>query len=329
MKIFLIVLLLIVGIILIVKGGDVFVDASSWIAKVSGIPKLIVGATIVSIATTLPELLVSIFAAVQGKVDMAIGNAVGSVTFNTAVIMAISILFLPATVKRKDYFLKSMLFLLAAGLVVMCGFIGKVNIIMSIALIVLFVIFMIDNVLQARKAVQAKFEDDKEEKKELEVKQKYKPTKKEIIVNILKFILGASAIVFGADLLVDNASELAKIAGISERIISITILAVGTSLPELVTTITALVKKQSDLSVGNIIGANILDLTLIMPMCSIISGKSLLIASQKGLIDLIVCSVVGMIVVLPMLFTKKFKRWQGAVLLTFYLLYIILICFVL
>lgn len=327
MKIFLIVLLLIVGIILIVKGGDIFVDASSWIAKVSGIPKLIVGATIVSIATTLPELLVSIFAAVQGKVDMAIGNAIGSVTFNTSVIMAISILFLPATVKRKDYFLKSMLFLLSAGLVVLCGMLGKVNIIMSIALIILFVIFMIDNVLQAKKSLKNKIIEN--QKIEEDKKQpKYKPTKKDIIVNVLKFLFGAVAIVYGANLLVDNASELVRIAGVSERIISITILAVGTSLPELVTTITALFKKQSDLSVGNIIGANVLDLTLILPLCSIVSGKSLPFLSQSGIVDLVVCMVFGMIAVLPMIFTKKFKRWQGFVLLIGYLTYLTLICFV-
>ena len=116
------------GIILIVKGGDFFVDAASWIAEISGIPKLVVGATIVSLATTLPELLVSMLAAVQGKVDMAVGNAVGSVTANLGLIMAISVVCMPGVIRRGDYLLKSLLMLSAAGVVVAGGFRGEIGI---------------------------------------------------------------------------------------------------------------------------------------------------------------------------------------------------------
>ena len=138
---FLVVLLFIVGIVLIVKGGDYFVDAASWIAEVSKIPKLIIGATIVSIATTLPELLVSIMAAVQGKTDMAVGNAVGSVTANVGLILAIALIFMSGPINRKDYLLKSILMLLASLIIACCGFAGEVNILLSI-LLLLFPLFV-------------------------------------------------------------------------------------------------------------------------------------------------------------------------------------------
>ena len=132
MELTLIVALLILGIILIIKGGDFFVDAASWIAEISGIPKLIIGATVVSLATTLPEILVSLMAAAKGKVDMSIGNAVGSVTVNIGLIMALSLLCIPFIIKRKDYLLKSLLMLAACALIVTAGFVGEVRIVLSI-----------------------------------------------------------------------------------------------------------------------------------------------------------------------------------------------------
>ena len=310
---FLVVLLFIVGIVLIVKGGDYFVDAASWIAEVSKIPKLIIGATIVSIATTLPELLVSIMAAVQGKTDMAVGNAVGSVTANVGLILAIALIFMAGPIKRKDYLLKSILMLLASLIIACCGFVGEVNIILSIVLILIFVTFMVDNVISAKKSVS--LEDDTPVKKD----------KKTVIINVLKFVFGAGAIVWGADLLVDNGSEIARWVGVSERIIGVTIVAVGTSLPELVTTITAIAKKQSALSAGNIIGANVIDLTLIMPLCALVSGSALPIAST-AVVDLVSCLVVGTLALVPALIMKKFSKWQGYALLGVYIAYVIITC---
>ena len=310
---FLVVLLFAVGIVLIVKGGDYFVDAASWIAEVSKIPKLIIGATIVSIATTLPELLVSIMAAVQGKTDMAVGNAVGSVTANVGLILAIALIFMAGPINRKDYLLKSILMLLASLIIACCGFAGEVNIILSIVLILIFVTFMVDNVISAKKSVS--LEDDTPVKKD----------KKTVIINVLKFVVGAVAIVWGADLLVDNGSEIARWIGVSERIIGVTIVAVGTSLPELVTTITAIAKKQSALSAGNIIGANVIDLTLIMPLCALVSGSALPIAST-AVVDLVSCLVVGTLALVPALIMKKFSKWQGYALLGVYIAYVIITC---
>lgn len=314
---FLVILLFIVGLILIIKGGDFFVDAASWIAEVSGIPKLIIGATIVSVATTLPELLVSLMAAVRGKTDMAVGNAVGSVTANIGLILAIALLFMSGPINRKDYLIKSILMLSAAGIIACCGFFGEVNIILSIVLLLIFVGFIIENVFSATQSMKLEEEGDK---------QPVPKDKRTIITNIIKFILGAVGIVWGADLLVDNATEIAKWIGVSERIISVTIVAVGTSLPELVTTITAIVKKESSLSAGNIIGANIIDLTLIMPLCALVSGMALPIAST-GYVDLVSCLVVGSIALIPALILKKFQKWQGYALLGVYAVYLVITCF--
>ena len=164
MELTMIIFLFIVGIVFIVKGGDYFVDAASWIAEVSGIPKLIIGATIVSLATTLPEMLVSVMAAAKGSVDMAIGNAVGSVTANIGLIMAISLVCMPAVIKRGDYLIKSVLMLVAAGLIVLSGFKGEIGMAISAALILIFVLFLWENIASARRSMKA--EEGGEEKKD-------------------------------------------------------------------------------------------------------------------------------------------------------------------
>lgn len=306
---FVVVLLFIIGLILIIKGGDFFVDAASWIAEVSGIPKFIVGATIVSLATTLPELLVSVFAAVQGKVDMAIGNAVGSVTANTGLIMAISILAIPAVIDRKTFAPKGIL--LIASITALLAFTyshKELKIVGCIVLLIIFMLFIYENIKSAKSSVS---------ETKLEVKGK-----KEVIVNILKFIGGTAGIVIGAQLLVDNGSKLAVIMNIPESIVSVTLIAIGTSLPELVTTISAIVKKQSSLSIGNIVGANIIDTTLIMPICAFINGSSLPISQQGITLDIPVCLGIAVLAIIPTLVNKKFSRWQGILMLIAYVGYL-------
>ena len=329
MEIFIAVLLLAVGIALIVKGGDFFVDAASWFAEVSGIPKLIVGATVVSFATTLPELLVSAFAAVEaratgdlGLVDMAIGNAVGSVTANLGLIFAIALIAMPTVIRRKDYLLKMLLMLGAGTVVVASALIFEgVGLLSSVVLLAIFAVAMFDNIREAVITVKAEkaanaASDDKE------------PVNGKLItVNVLKFLLGAAGIVFGADLLVDNASALASLCGVSDRVISVTIVAIGTSLPELVTTLTAIVKKQASLSAGNIIGANIIDLTLILPVCAVISGGTLPVVGTVGVLDMPACLLIGAVACIPTIITKKFARWQGVLLLGLYAAYMVLTVF--
>lgn len=298
-----------IGILLIVKGGDFFVDAAAWLAEISGIPKLIVGATVVSVATTLPELLVSLMAAVQGKVDMSVGNAVGSVTANIGLIMAISLICMPGAIRRKDYMMKSLSMLGAAAIIVVSGRLGEIGLLLSAALLVIFAFFITENVSAASAAVASKGAARV---------RRAKPSGREVLTNVVKFVLGAAGIVIGAQLLVDNGSELARFAGVSERVIGVTIIAVGTSLPELVTTFTAIVKREANLSIGNIVGANIIDLTLILPVCALLSGGRLTVSPRSAALDLPVCFAMTLLGVLPPLLTGRFRRWQGAVMLAGY-----------
>ena len=314
------VFLFLVGMVLTIKGGDFFVDAASWIAERSGIPKLIIGATIVSLATTMPEMLVSVMAAVQGKVDMSIGNAVGSVTANLGLIMALAVVFMPGVIRRKDYLLKSILMLAASAIIVLCGLTGSVSVAMCAVLLVIFAVYLWDNVHEAHRTIRLNGQQPDRAAAAQETGRCV------VLVNIAKFVGGAAAIVLGAQLLVDNGSTLARLAGISERVIGVTLVAIGTSLPELITTITAISKKQSELSVGNILGANILDLTLIMPLSSLISGKPLPVSQTMAAIDLPACLLVGLIATIPALAAKRFARWQGAVLLAVYAGYVVLTC---
>lgn len=313
------VLLFAVGILFVVKGGDYFVDAASWMAEVSGIPKLIIGATVVSVATTLPEMLVSVLAATQGKVDMSIGNAIGSVTANIGLIMALSLIFMPGIIKRSDYLAKSVLMLAAALVIVVSGFSGRVSLVFCFVLLAIFAVFLVENISSARKNMA---EDP------VKAVDSGLTEKKTVWLNIVKLIVGTAGIVWGADLLVDNGSELARLLGISERIIGVTLVAVGTSLPELITTVTAIAKKQADLSVGNILGANILDLTLIMPLSALISGQALPVSSASAMLDLPMCLAVGLIAVVPAMLRSRFSRWQGFLLLGVYIGYIAVTSFI-
>ena len=334
--------LLAVGIALIVKGGDFFVDAASWIAEVLGISPLIVGATVVSVATTLPELIVSIIATARGTVEIAVGNAVGSVVANLGLIMAISLLFMPGKVDRKQYLFKSIVLLVASLNLLLVGWFGGMldgNHIMSVGLgiviLELFVVFFVENVIEAAKMMNQPVAGGlsadstganvnvKEDAPEQEA-EPIKKDKKTIIINVLKFIGGAAGIIGGAELLVSNGQKLALAAGIPEGVIAVTLVAIGTSLPELVTTITAIAKKKASISVGNIIGANIIDMTLILPICAMVSGGTLVFPRQAILLDLPFCLGLSVIAILPMLFTKNFHRWQGIALFAVYAAYLTL-----
>ena len=308
----LIVLLFLLGVALIVKGGDAFVDASSWIAEAFHIPKFMIGATIVSRATTLPELLVSSIAASQGRTEMAIGNAVGSVTANVGLIMGISILCMPSRMKRGQFALKGILMIASAGLLYLLSRGGSLSLRRGAVLLAVFLVFFWQNIREAGRAIGLASGGERPEGG--------------VILNLAKFLLGAAGIVLGAQLLVDNGSALARLLGVPEGIIGVTVIAIGTSLPELVTTLTAIAKKQASLSIGNIIGANIIDLTLILPVSAWISQGSLPISAQSARLDFPACFLVCLIAVLPPLLTERFRRWQGLLLLAVYAGYLSALC---
>lgn len=324
----LIYVLFLVGLVLIVKGGDWFVDGASWVAEATGIPKFIVGATIVSLATTLPEIIVSTMAAVDGhtllkagdlaaangQVGMAIGNGIGSVIANTAMIMAVSLIFIPSVIERKKFTPKALI-LIAAVLAVLAttAFTQGLQPWGAVILIAIFAVFIVENVMSAKKEMGAE-------------KEAVDKDKKTVITNLAKLIVGAAAIFVGSRLMVNNATSIAKSWGVSEAIIGVTIVAVGTSLPELVTAITSIVKKQASLSVGNVIGANVIDTVLILPICSFVYGGVLPVSNTNIYLDFPMCILVTLIAIIPTIIAKKFSRWQGILMLVIYIAYLVVTC---
>ena len=315
-----IVLLFAAGLVCIIKGGDLFVDAASWIAEASGIPKFIIGATIVSFATTLPEMLVSVFAALEGNADIAVGNAVGSVTANTGLIMCLSLVCMTCLMERRQFGVKACLLL--AAILSLFGFTrdGRLSVAEGLLVLVIFAGFLAESLISARREQGTELKEDEE---------RPAVSGKTVAGNIVKFVLGAAGIVLGAQLLIDNGSAIASLLGVPDAIIAATMIAVGTSLPELVTTLTAIRKKESSLSVGNIIGANIMDLTLILPLCSLILGKPLPVQSQGMLLDIPACLIICAAVLVPALWKGKFQRWMGFLAGGLYAAYlaVMLLCF--
>lgn len=331
METVLLYLLFAVGVVLIVKGGDWFVDGAAWVAEVTGLPKFIIGATIVSVATTLPEIIVSAMAAVEGheilisgianaqalaqeKVGMAIGNGVGSVICNTAMIMAFSLVFMPTGIDRRKFSPKAVFLGIAVVALFALTFNGSLTSKASIVLIAVFVAYIAENIKSAKTDVKEDFDDDKP-----------KADKKTITKNVFYIVAGAACIVFGSRLLVNYGGEIARSWGVSEAIIGVTMVAIGTSLPELVTAVTAVIKKQPSMSVGNVIGANVIDIALILPICSLIYGGVLPVSVQNIYLDFPVCILVSVIALVPTIIAGKFRRWQGVVMLAFYIAYLVVV----
>lgn len=300
-----------VGLLLICRGGDWFVDAASFIARAFGIPKYIIGATIVSFATTMPEILVSVAAALKGSSVMAMGNAVGSVSANTGIILGVSLFCLPAVIQRKEYLTKNILYI---GCLILLFIAFRDRIFDagdSVFLLLGGVLFLIMNV---KNSMTGRLE-----------KEAVPVDKKELRRRIFFFFFGAACVVTGSELLIDSACVLARQFHISEEIISVTILAMGTSLPEFVTTITAIVKKESSLSVGNIVGANVIDTAFILPICTLITGESLSVAPQMAQIDMPVCILLSVIALTPMMVRGRIRRIDGAAVFVIYLIYFFII----
>ena len=305
--------LFVVGIILIIKCGDAFVDAAIWISNVTGIPRFVVGATVVSIATTLPEMIVSLIATMDGKAGMAFGNVIGSVSCNIGLALGISLIMIPFAKADKSFKLKGGLMMLSAVTLLLLSLDGNIS---TLDAIILFVIFAINI-----------YESLTHQRGEEERWNGRKPDKKEVGVNTLKFIIGIGGIILGAQLLVDNGSIIARFFGIPESIIGLTLIAVGTSLPEIITTVTAIAKKEAALSVGNIFGANIIDMTLAIAVCAFAGGQ-MQVPAEMFTINIPAAIIFIALAVIPTLLAKKFTKLQGFAILAAYFGYVYLVSFV-
>lgn len=264
-------LFFVLGIIIIIKGGDWFVESAVWIAKVTGVPNVLIGATLVSIATTLPELLVSSIATYQHYYDVAIGNVVGSMVCNIGLILGLTALISPIKIHATKFSIKGF-FMLLCG--IMLFFLAKDTMITSQegnVFLLMFIAYIILNILEFKSS----------ERNTAGQNRAVHLNKQNIRINIAKFILGALFIVIGARLLVNNGVAIAKLIGVPEQVISLTLIALGTSLPELITAFSSIVKGHSEISVGNILGANILDIVMVLGISSKLGEQGIVINYQN------------------------------------------------
>lgn len=317
------IVLLIVGMALLVKGADWFVSGSSAIAKALKIPSLIIGLTLVSMGTSAPEASVSINSAVNGMNDMSIGNVVGSNIFNTLLILGVSSLIVPLSIGKdiKRYDIPIMVCLY--GVLLLFAFVItplKLDIFESVTMLVLFVAytaFLIIRTIRANKKLDVTADSTTEQTTKVKEEKK-----KPIWLSIVLAVVGLAGIIFGGDLVVDNAAAIAKTAGMSETLVGLTIVAVGTSLPELVTSVVASVKKENDIAIGNVIGSNIFNIIFILGLSSTISNLTI---DWSALTDLLVMLGSGVIILLIALFSKKMYRWQGTITVLLYVGYVVYI----
>lgn len=306
------IILFAIGFAALIKGGDWFVDGSVGIAKKFHIPELLIGATVVSIGTTLPEVMVSSMSAATGESAFAYGNAIGSIICNTALISALTVAIKPGLVNKKALIIPVVSFFIVAFIYVgVAEFKRYFSRPLGIIFLVLFVAYMVISVIHA-----LKHPDDAD----VEEVEKILPIWKSIIF----LVLGAALIAVGANFLVDNGSIIAEKMHIPKPVIGLTVIALGTSLPELVTAITSLIKGHGSLSLGNIIGANIFNLVLVSGMAITIKPfavpTDLTVAGMNSslIIDIPVMLAVMGILTIPPLFKGKLKRWQGILLLAIY-----------
>lgn len=302
------------GLVLLIKGGDWFVDGATGLARKFRLPDIIVGATVVSIGTTLPEVMVSVTGALQGQGAMAYGNAIGSIICNTALIAAISVTFNPGPVNAKTMKMPVVFFFSSAAVYCLAAYVlGTFPRWLGFVLLGIFLVYMY---LTVRHGLQHPDEVDEES----EGSDGSDPMWKMLLL----LVGGAAVIAWGANLLVNHGTIIAQELGVPETVIALTFVALGTSLPELITTITSLRKGHASLGIGNVIGANIFNLVLVcgasisLAPFDVPVGNTLFGINSSLVLDIPLMVAVMALLTIPALTKKKLYRWQGIVLLVVY-----------
>ena len=308
------ILLFAVGLVLLIKGGDWFVDGATGIARRFHLPDIVVGATVVSIGTTLPEVMVSATGAMLGQGAMAYGNAIGSIICNTALIAAISVAVNPGPVNTKSMKMPVLFFFVSAAIYCVAAYLmGEFTRPLGVIMLTIFVVYLIFTVRQGMKNPE-----------EVEEEEEANAKPRTFLQDLFWLVVGAGLIAVGADLLVEHGTIIAVGLGVPETAIALTFVALGTSLPELVTTITSLRKGHASLGIGNVIGANVFNLVLVsgvavtlapfeVPVGNLIFGHN-----ASLVMDIPIMLAVMLLLTMPALATKKLHRWQGVVLLCIY-----------
>lgn len=309
------ILLFALGLVLLIKGGDWFVDGACGVAKRFNLPEILIGATVVAIGTTLPEVMVSSTAAVGGSGAIAYGNSIGSVICNTALISAITIAVMPGVVDRKSLGLPVAFFFGSALLYCFAAyFMGEFTRIIGVTFLVIFAVYILISAINAKKHISDVSDDPDPEEVKLNPLWK----------DLLLIVIGAALIAWGANLLVDNGIKIATALGVPQTVIALTFVALGTSLPELVTAITSLAKGHGNLSLGNVIGANLFNIVLVsgasvtLSPFAVPAEKTFMGYNTSLLIELPLMMFVMALLTVPAIIKGKLYRWQGIVLLVIY-----------
>lgn len=311
---FISVLFFALGLVLLIKGGDWFVDGATGIARRFRLPDIIVGATVVSIGTTLPEVMVSTTGALLGQGAMAYGNAIGSIICNTALIAAISVTCNPGPVNVKTMKMPVLFFFTSAAVYCLAAYgLGTFPRWLGIIMLAIFVVYLIANVRQG-----LRYPEETAEEAESAT------ASRSLAMELVLLVIGAALIAYGANLLVEHGTIIAQKLGVPETVIALTFVALGTSLPELITTITSLKKGHASLGIGNVIGANVFNLVLVSGMAVTIApfdvpvGKLLLGQNASLVLDIPLMLLVMLLLTVPALTKKRLSRWQGITLLCIY-----------
>lgn len=300
------VFLLALGFVLLIKGADWFVDGSSSVAARFGIPQLVIGLTIVAMGTSAPEAAVSISAAFSGNADITVGNIVGSNILNILIILGLSSVIVPIAVAKSTVRYEMPFMILITGLLLLLGFDGKLGLIDGIIFLVFFAAYLTYLFIMAKKDKNAQQDDES-------IKQLSLPK------SIIFIIIGLAMIILGSNVTVDAASKIAEMFGMDERFIGLTVVALGTSLPELFTSVSAARKGNADIAIGNIVGSNIFNILFICGISALIIPIPFasnfifdVIIAIAAAVLLMVCSIIG---------KHKLQRWAGIVMLLSYAAY--------
>ncbi|MBR6787864.1 MAG: calcium/sodium antiporter [Clostridia bacterium] len=316
------ILLFAVGLVLLIKGGDWFVDGATGLAKRFKLPDIVVGATVVSIGTTLPEVMVSTTGALQGSGAMAYGNAIGSIICNTALIAAISIFVNPGPVNVKSMKTPVIFFFSATAIYCLAAYgLGTFPRWLGLIMLAVFAIYMFLTVRNGMKNPDALADEEEEDSKP-----------KQLWQELLLLVVGAAVIAIGADLLVEHGQVIALGLGVPATVVALLFVALGTSLPELVTTITSLRKGRASLGIGNVIGANVFNLVLVSGVAVTLAPFDVPVENtllNTGLnlslvFDIPVMLLVMSLMCFPAMAKKKLGRWQGITLLCIYAAFCVL-----
>lgn len=307
-------ILLIIGFFFLIKGADLFVDGAASIARKFNIPSMIIGLTIVAMGTSAPEAAVSITSSLSGQNDMSVANVVGSNFFNILVVLGVSSLISKLPVQKNTIKKDTPFLLIVSGLLLVFGINKYISRIEGLILLIVFVYFLYSTVKMAKSATNLDSSSDNE----IALAESDTTTQTPILKTVILSVIGILGIVIGGDMVVDSATSIATLFGMSANLVGLTIVAIGTSLPEFVTSIVAIKKGETEIAIGNVIGSNIFNILLVLGLATFISPITI---STLALIDIIFMLCITILLYLFMKKDYSLVKKHGIILVGIYIVY--------